>query len=150
MFVYLFLSYDKYFTLTKNILDLREGRGCRKVTMDFTLKNLVRIFVKPDKIVRFLLRQKLIVRIFVKRATVAQKFSVFRSSCKFVRWNSQKKRRQRQLLTYGSERVKMSLATIQIITEKTNCCEAMYFSKQCLQRAACESLVQNRLVSDLL
>lgn len=56
MFVYLFLSYDKYFTLTKNILDLREGRGCRKVTMDFTLKNLVRIFVKPDKIVRFLLR----------------------------------------------------------------------------------------------
>lgn len=47
MFVYLFLSYDKCFTLTKNILDLREGRGCRKVTMDFTLKNLVRIFVKP-------------------------------------------------------------------------------------------------------
>ena len=38
-------------------LDLREGRGRRKTTMDFTLKNLVRIFVKPDKIVvRFLLR----------------------------------------------------------------------------------------------
>lgn len=44
----------------------------------------------------------------------------------------------------------MSLATIQIITENTSCCEAMYFSKQWLQGAACESLVQNRLVSDFL
>lgn len=55
MFVYLFLFYDKYFIFMKNILDLREGRGCCKVMMDFIFKNFVRIFVKFDKIVCFFL-----------------------------------------------------------------------------------------------
>ena len=53
-----------------HFIHIQEVKSCRRVTTDFTRKFiLVRIFVKRNNIVSFLLRSKLIVGIFVKRTT---------------------------------------------------------------------------------
>jgi hypothetical protein len=52
-----------------NILHLRPGSFTRKVRTVFTLKIIVSIFVELFLILVLQLRQFLIVRIFVKRAT---------------------------------------------------------------------------------
>ena len=57
-------------SLTIKILHLGQGSFTRKVRTIFTLKIIVRIFVKIFLILVLHLRQFFIVRIFVKRATV--------------------------------------------------------------------------------
>ena len=67
------LFFSLFFSLTikdkTNILHLRQGSFTRKVRTVFTLKIMVSIFVKLFLILVLHLRQFLIVRIFMKRAT---------------------------------------------------------------------------------